>query len=382
MLVLTGALLTSCHDDADAPTIEPIPGAELPGNFPPVVYGPEQNPPDRATFELGRSLFYDPQLSRDGKVSCGSCHQQFAAFAQPGHALSHGVDGRLGTRNSPALQNLRWKPSFMWDGGAHHIENQPIAPLLNPLEMDETLSGVLAKLNADASYPKRFAAIYKKSPIDSYQLLRALAQFTAALTSSNSRYDHYVRHEASGTLDAAELRGLALVQAKCASCHATDLFTDETFRNNGLNSSFPLDSGGPHHRPARRRGPLQSALATQRGPDAALHARRPLCLAGAGAGALRPRRAGLPDPRCGAAPGGRAAGHCAHGARAAGYHCFPANAHGPGVYQQQAAGGATLTPSSGQAAEQPVELADKFLQLADAFSQQAATGAGILLATF
>ncbi|MDO7876760.1 cytochrome c peroxidase [Hymenobacter sp. ASUV-10] len=238
--------LTSCHDDADAPTIEPIPGAELPSNFPPAVYGPEQNPPDRATFELGRSLFYDPQLSRDGKVSCGSCHQQFAAFSQAGHTLSHGVDGRLGTRNSPALQNLRWKPSFMWDGGAHHIENQPIAPLMNPVEMDETMNGVLAKLNANAGYQKRFAAIYKRSPIDSYQLLRALAQFTAALTSSNSRYDHYVRHEAGGTLDAAELRGLALVQAKCASCHATDLFTDETFRNNGLSSSFPLDSGRAH----------------------------------------------------------------------------------------------------------------------------------------
>jgi cytochrome c peroxidase len=117
---------------------------------------------------------------------------------------------------------------------------------MNPLEMDETLPSLLVKLNAEASYQKRFTAIYKKSPIDSYQLLRALAQFTAALTSSNSRYDHYVRHEAGGTLDVAELRGLALVQAKCASCHTTDLFTDEAFHNNGLNSSFPLDSGRAH----------------------------------------------------------------------------------------------------------------------------------------
>jgi cytochrome c peroxidase len=245
-IVLAAALLTGCKDDADTPAVAAVPGTEQPANFPAMVYGPEQNPPTQATFELGRSLFYDPRLSSDGKVSCGSCHHQAAAFSDNGHTLSHGVDGRLGTRNSPALQNLRWKTSFMWDGGAHHIENQPIAPLLNVLEMNETLPGVLAKLNADATYQRRFAAIYGTTPIDSYQLLRALAQFTAALTSSNSRYDHYVRHEAAGTLDAGELRGLTLVRGKCASCHSTDLFTDETFRNNGLNSSFPLDSGRAH----------------------------------------------------------------------------------------------------------------------------------------
>jgi cytochrome c peroxidase len=244
MLGLT--LLAGCEADPDYVPTQQVPGTTQPANFPPIVYGPEQNPPDQATFELGRSLFYDPQLSHDGTVSCGSCHQQAAAFANADHRFSHGVGNQLGTRNSPALQNLRWKPSFMWDGGANHIENQPIAPLLNPLEMGETLPGVLAKLNADASYRQRFAAIYGTQPITSYQLLRALAQFTAALTSASSRYDHYVRQEANGTFDAAERRGLTLVQQKCAACHATDLFTDETFRNNGLDTTFPRDSGRAH----------------------------------------------------------------------------------------------------------------------------------------
>ncbi|GAA4357867.1 cytochrome c peroxidase [Hymenobacter saemangeumensis] len=248
MGLLAGAtlLLPGCDDDPDYVPGFKVPGVSQPANFPAMVYRPDMNPPDRATFELGRSLFYDARLSRDGSVSCGSCHQQAAAFANAGHARSHGVGGQFGSRNSPALQNLRWKPSFMWDGGAVHIENQPLAPFLNPVEMGETLPGVLAKLNADAAYRQRFATIYGPGPIQSYHLLRALAQFTAALTSANSRYDQYVRREPGGALDAAELRGLALVKAKCASCHATDLFTDETFRNNGLDRRFDRDSGRAH----------------------------------------------------------------------------------------------------------------------------------------
>jgi cytochrome c peroxidase len=246
---LLGALLLSgCQDHADeavAP-VEEVPGATQPANFPAMVYGLSQNPPDKATFELGRMLFYDARLSRDSTVSCGSCHQQFAAFANADHVLSHGVGNRLGTRNSPALQNLRWRQGLMWDGSASNLENQPLAPFTNPVEMGETLSGLLGKLNGDAGYRRRFAAIYGAGTIDSYRVLRALSQFTAALTSSNSRYDKAVRHEGGITLSASELRGQALMASKCASCHATDLFTDESYRNNGLDATFSRDSGRAH----------------------------------------------------------------------------------------------------------------------------------------
>jgi cytochrome c peroxidase len=247
-LLAGGALLGGCQQQpAEAVNpAEQVPGATQPANFPPMVYGLGQNPPDKATFELGRTLFYDARLSRDSSVSCGSCHQQFAAFANANHVLSHGVGNRLGTRNSPAMQNLRWRRGLMWDGGVSHLENQPLAPFTNPLEMGETLSHLLAKLNGDAEYRRRFSAIYGAGPIDSYRLLRALSQFTAALTSSNSRYDKAVRHEDGITLSASELRGQALLASKCASCHATDLFTDESYRNNGLDATFPRDSGRAH----------------------------------------------------------------------------------------------------------------------------------------
>jgi hypothetical protein len=109
--------------------------------------------------------------------------------------------------------------------------------------MGATLAAVLAKLNADSAYARQFAAVYGQRPISSYQQLRALAQFTAALTSANSRYDRAVRHEPSSQLTAAEQRGRALFAAWCSNCHATDLFTDGSFRNNGLNRRFAQDSG-------------------------------------------------------------------------------------------------------------------------------------------
>ena len=207
-----------------------------------MVYGLGKNRPDAATFELGRQLFYDPRLSSSGTVSCGSCHQQSRAFTD-GQALAVGVGGRLSTRNAPTLQNMRWRRGFMADGGVLGLELQALAPLTSAVEMNTPLATALAKLNADADYRRRFAAIYGPGKIDTPQFLRALAQFTAALTSAHSRYDRYVRHEAGGALTGPELRGRALFQAKCAGCHATDLFTDESFRNNGLDRTFSRDLG-------------------------------------------------------------------------------------------------------------------------------------------
>ncbi len=245
-LLLAAGVLAGCSK-ADLPAAEPVvPGTWQPANFPAMHYPVAANVPTVAAFALGRRLFYDVRLSRDSTISCGSCHHQATAFADAGQTLSRGVGGQLGTRNTPPLQNLRWRTTLLWDGGASNLETMPVAPLLNPLEMAETLPHTLAKLNRSADYRAQFAAVYGAGPIDSYQLLRALAQFTAALTSANSRYDHYVRHEAGDPLSAAELRGLLLVQRRCAACHATDLFTDEAFHNNGLDRVFPLDSGRAH----------------------------------------------------------------------------------------------------------------------------------------
>jgi cytochrome c peroxidase len=105
----------------------------IPKDWPEPHYKFEKNKLTKAGFELGRKLFYDPRVSRNNTVSCGSCHQPFAAFAHIDHNVSHGIDNKMGTRNAPGLFNLIWQTSFMWDGGVNHIEVQPLAPMTNPV---------------------------------------------------------------------------------------------------------------------------------------------------------------------------------------------------------------------------------------------------------
>src|ERR1043165_1042433 len=109
----------------------------VPPHWPKPQYDFTKNPLTAEKVELGRILFYDPILSRNNKISCASCHSPFTAFAHVDHALSHGIEDRIGTRNAPALMNLAWQGSFMWDGAINHLDMQPLAPIHNQVEMDE-----------------------------------------------------------------------------------------------------------------------------------------------------------------------------------------------------------------------------------------------------
>lgn len=184
-------------------------------------------------FQLGKKLFYDTRLSKDGSnISCANCHQQFAAFATYDHDFSHGQNDQHTTRNAPALFNLAWMTSYHWDGGVNHIEVQPLSPLTSPTEMAETLENVLAKLKKDSVYPAMFKAAFGNDQINSQRMLKALAQFTGSFVSANSKYDKVLRGEAKFTY--GEENGYAVFKAKCAACHQEPLFTDNSIRNNGL----------------------------------------------------------------------------------------------------------------------------------------------------
>lgn len=225
------------------PAVTPQPDAQSnPVGFPEPVYHYQNNPLTKAGFALGRQLFYDPILSQDGTISCGSCHKQFAAFADVEHTVSHGLAGQLGTRNTPALTNLRWNPAFFWDGGVNHLELVPLAPLTNPVEMGEDLSYVIRKLNRDPTYVAAFKRVFRQDSINSQQLLRALAQFTGELISTDSPYDQYQQGQTEA-LTADQKQGLLVFEVKCRTCHPPGLFTDHSFRNNGLDAAFTKDAG-------------------------------------------------------------------------------------------------------------------------------------------
>lgn len=192
----------------------------------------QYNPLTKEGILLGKVLFYDGRLSKDGNFSCASCHQQFAAFATFEHDFSHGFDDQFTTRNSPGLFNLAWVPLYHWDGGINHLEVQALSPLTAPNEMAEDLDSVLAKLRADKTYRQMFKRAFGTDSINSQRMLKALAQFVGTLVSADSKYDRVMRGEES--FNPSEQHGYEVFQAKCAVCHQEPLFTDNSFRNTGL----------------------------------------------------------------------------------------------------------------------------------------------------
>lgn len=218
--------------------LSPLPLFDVPPGWPAPVYDFSKNPVTPEGIALGRRLFYDPILSADTTISCASCHLQATGFAHVDHQLSHGIGGKIGTRNAPALMNLAWSPVFMWDGGVNHLDMQPLAPITSPDEMNETLAHVVEKINRTPIYPALFQRAFGDSTATGQRTLQALSQFLLQLNSYNSRYDHFMRQEPGGELTAQELNGLAIFRKNCASCHAEPLFTTQEFANNGL----PLDT--------------------------------------------------------------------------------------------------------------------------------------------
>lgn len=238
-------LLGSCSSDEEEyiPVDEPL-EFTVPANFPEPTYDLEANPPTKFGFELGKKLFYDGQLSASGFISCGFCHEQSYAFTHHGHQFSHGIDDLEGTRNTPSIQNTAFMTEFAWDGATSHLDLFPIIPITNEVEMGETVTNVINKLKADTSYQEDFSLAFEDGEINTENFLKALAQFMVMMVSADSRYDKYVRGEPGGELTDQEKEGMALFEQKCSSCHSTDLFTDGSFRNNGLPPNPQLNDVG------------------------------------------------------------------------------------------------------------------------------------------
>ncbi len=222
-------------------TINPI-SFLVPISWQKPVYNFKENPLTIEGFELGKKLFYDGNLSKDGNFSCASCHQQFGAFSTFDHNLSHGFNNGLTTRNAPALQNLAWQENFMADGGINHLDILFLAPLTAPNEMAETIENVVAKLKKDTAYKRLFKASFGDEMINTQRIGKALSQFLVMLVSSNSKYDKVMRGEDKFNLP--QQLGYDIFKQKCATCHTEPMFTDYSFRNTGLSLDITLKDYG------------------------------------------------------------------------------------------------------------------------------------------
>ncbi|WKN41904.1 cytochrome-c peroxidase [Tunicatimonas pelagia] len=236
--LVAGLLLAACQAEGEEGVIDATYRFKKPANFPEPTYTFKNNPVTPEGFQLGKRLFFDPILSRDGSVSCNNCHQQGLAFADgPQHPFSIGIDDRLGIRNAPPLANLAFKEGFFWDGGVTHLDFVASNAIANELEMDESLANVIDKLNQHAEYPALFKQAFGIDTITSPFMLHAFSQFMVMMVSANSKYDKYVRNEGE-TLTDTELQGMRLFEEKCGACHSGELFSDFSFRNNGISTTF------------------------------------------------------------------------------------------------------------------------------------------------
>lgn len=212
-----------------------------PEHFPATLYNFTNNPITEDKFLLGKKLFYDVRLSSDHTVSCGTCHIQSSAFAQFGHDVSHGVDDRLGKRNSPPIMNLAWMSTFMLDGGVVDLDMQPIVPISAHDEMDMNFGDLLVMLNGMDEYVNLFEKAFGSGEITSDKFLKALSQFMLMCISANSKYDRVVSGSESFT--ELENRGYNFFKTNCNSCHTEPLFSDFIFRNNGVTPGVIEDFG-------------------------------------------------------------------------------------------------------------------------------------------
>ncbi|WP_440874171.1 cytochrome-c peroxidase [Thalassotalea sp. PLHSN55] len=181
-----------------------------------------------AQIDLGRYLFFDPLLSKDGSISCASCHQPDKGFSDD-LDRSIGITGEKVARSAPTLWNVAFVDKFFWDARANNLEEQAQGPLFDPLEMGNTPAQLLATLSANKTYLALFAQAFpEQNTIELSQVYTALTAFQASLISLNSRYDRYA-HGYHGALTENEIKGLNVFRsfvARCAECHQPPLFTN------------------------------------------------------------------------------------------------------------------------------------------------------------
>ncbi len=178
---------------------------------------PEENPITTDKIELGRRLFNDRRLSRDGTIACASCHEVERAFSD-GRVVPIGVFGRLGRRNAPALINRGYGRAFFWDGRTRTLEEQVLKPIEDPNEMDLPV--------ADAS---------RRVGVAPDDLSCALASYVRSILSGNAPYDRFVSGE-RGALSVEQQAGLQVFRGKgnCTACHVGPNFSDERLHNTGV----------------------------------------------------------------------------------------------------------------------------------------------------
>jgi cytochrome c peroxidase len=233
-------------------TDEPM-EVEVPAGLPPLtpgVYVPVSNPLTRAKWELGRQLYFEPRISKDGTVSCATCHNPEKGWTDQ-LPTSVGIYGQSGSRNAPTVLNTVYGKSMFWDGRAPSLEGQAQGPIQNPIEMGEqSYKEIVERLRQIPGYQEQFRKVFG-TEVTLDGLAKAIATFERTALSGNSKYDRYQsgqfealnESEKRGMVlfglrlhpdDEFQAEGVTLQKARCTLCHVGFNFTDEQFHNIGV----------------------------------------------------------------------------------------------------------------------------------------------------
>jgi cytochrome c peroxidase len=219
---------------------------------------------------LGRVLFYDKHLSKDGTISCASCHKQEAAFGDD-VAFSKGVQERQGDRNSIALMSVASFSAqygggnsfggggkrFFWDNRAGSAAEQAAESMANPKEMDMSMTEIVNAVNAQPYYRPLFRKAFGYEQANEERVLQAVSSFVNAMGSTSSTFDAAIADARTRGVDPSfsnlplltteQNQGKTLFINNCASCHTLEnifvpdqLFLDHA--SNGLDAN-PTDVG-------------------------------------------------------------------------------------------------------------------------------------------
>lgn len=190
---------------------------------------------------LGRVLFYDNRLSKNNSISCASCHDQTAGFADKS-SVSPGFGGGMTSRNSMALANPIFNETFFWDGRTRSLGDLALQPVFNHVEMGmNDFKEVATKINAEPYYNALFTDAFGFNNVTEENVSKALASFVSSIFKADSKFDDGLKNEFEN-FSPLEKHGMALFfsqETQCSSCHSGANFSTPT----GFNNPYEETSG-------------------------------------------------------------------------------------------------------------------------------------------
>ena len=198
------------------------------------ILSPSNNPLTAEKATLGKTLFFDARLSRDGKMSCATCHAPDKRWSD-GRIIPLGSENLPNARRTPTVLNSAWLTSLMWDGRAGSLEAQAVLPITTPHEMNFDIPALIERLQTIKGYRPLFTQAFGEETINQKRVTQALASFQRTLVSQTAPFDRWVAGDEKAISESAK-RGFSLFggKANCAACHSSWRFTDDSFHDIGL----------------------------------------------------------------------------------------------------------------------------------------------------